>query len=111
MRGRRSTGDAPPAQRIRRPVAEEEGELIVEGTHAGPLASHWKQLHNNKDRPFDSTEALFAELYAATAALGNDPRTLKEALNSSEVSEWQAAWDTEIKQLQCQRTEELVDRE
>jgi len=47
---------------------------------------------------------MFAELYAATAALGNDTRTLKEALNSSEVSEWQAAWDMEIKQLQCQRT-------
>jgi hypothetical protein len=98
----------------RRGRDEPDPSLIVEGKRERPKKGYWKGLNQAaagiamlSENPLTFDDGH----YANAAVVGNDPQSLREALERDEAPQWQAAWDTEIKQLMDRQTWELVPRQ
>jgi hypothetical protein len=64
-----------------------------------------------RDYEFDLPPSLIpAGLIGLIEAANSDPRSIKDALESPEASEWSKAMDVEFRQLAKNKTWKLVDR-
>jgi len=92
---------------------------IVQGKHARPNPGTYAQwnkegLHTNTlqmeegvQEVVDDNDSL-SNWTALATAFGDEPRSLKEALETPEASQWQAAHDYEIAQLENMKVWEIV---